>query len=413
MNASRRIPARARALLFLMAALALTGCGSKSSSPTAPGPTATGGNVNKAPVDGAAVNVHAIAAGGVAGALVAGPFTTNAAGDWTGSIPAGQSGPYLLLASGGSYVDEATAATVTIPAGRLLYGLMSGTSAQVTPFTHATYLGMLAQVNGGQTVAAAIAAATSSAVTAFGFDFATTVPRDLTTASASEKAYAALLGGLSTLIDNNGALAAFTSTEKIDLVIAITRDMSDGRLDGMDALGTVIDVPTDPQGTATAPLPALSAADLSALISAANAYAAAHPAIIGVALNPAVAWNPAAPPAGPCVVNFSGPGATLLPNTCFNVSTSRTELGVQLIWEDLPDSVQILLVPSDTVQNGIRTAYVSQMNPPYNIWNDFASEAIAGITRANNGTVTFTNVSIPALTATLGPITLNGTLPAP
>jgi hypothetical protein len=95
------------------------------------------------------------------------------------------------------------------------------------------------------------------------------------------------------------------------------------------------------------------------------------------------------------------------------VSTSRTELGVQLIWEDLPDSVQILLVPSDTVQNGIRTAYVSQMNPPYNIWNDFASEAIAGITRANNGTVTFTNVSIPALTATLGPITLNGTLPAP
>jgi hypothetical protein len=275
---------------------------------------------------------------------------------------------------------------------------------------------MLAQVNGGQTVAAAIAAATSSAVTAFGFDFATTVPRDLTTASASEKAYAALLGGLSTLIDNNAALGAFTNTEKIDLVIAITRDMSDGKLDGMDAMGAAIDVPTDALGTATAPLPALSATDLSALVAAANAYAAAQPAMAGVTFNPSVAWNPAAPPTpppGPCVLNFSGPGATLLPNTCFNVSTSRTELGVQLIWEDLPDSVQILLVPSDTVQNGIRTAYVSQMNPPYNIWNEFSDGAIAGITRANNGTVTFNNVSIPALTATLGPITLNGTLPAP
>ena len=359
------------------------------------------------------MNVYPLDAGGAPGASAAGPFTSDANGDWSGSIPAGAGGPFVLAATGGSYVDEATSNTVTIPAGRTLYGLLAGTQSQVTPLTHATYLGMQAQVAGGAALGDAIAAATASSINAFGFDFATTVPRNLATASTAERTYAALLGGLSALIDNNAALAAFASTHKVDLVLALATDMADGRLDGLGAAGGAIDVPTDPGASATAPLPALSPADLSALINAANAYAATQPALNGILVAPGVSWNPAAPPPGPCVLQFSGAGAALLPGTCFNVSTSREESGPQLIWEDLVDHVQILLVPTDGDPNQFRTIYVLQLESPNQIWNLSVGGAIAGITRNGNGSVTFTNVSVPVLTATQGPIVLNGTLPAP
>lgn len=412
MHPSDRSSRGAAAAALLMLALAGSGCGSDSGSPGAPGPTAAGGNVNKAPVAGAAVSVHALGAGGAPGASVAGPFTTDANGDWSGSLPAGAGGPFVLAARGGSYVDEATAGTVTIPPGRALYGLLAGAQSSVTPLTHATYLGMQAQVAGGAAIADAIAGAHASSVNAFGFSFATTVPRNLATASDAEKTYAALLGGLSALIDNHAALGAFANTEKADLVIALARDMSDGLLDGLDAAGA-IDVPTDSAGTATAPLPALSAADLSALMNAANAWAATQPALTGIAVLPGVPWNPAAPPPGPCVLQFSGPGAALLPSNCFNVTSSGFQSGNQPVWRDEVDAVEILLVPTDGDPNSYRTIYVLQTEPPNSIWNVSVQGAIAGIARNGDGSVTFTDVTVPVLTATQGPIVLNGTLPAP
>jgi len=400
---------------LLLAALAAAGCGSSSSTPSAPGPTAVGGNVSKAPISGAAVQVLVMGSAGTPGASVAGPFTTDANGDWTGSIAAGTSGPFVLAASGGSYVDEANASTVTLPAGRTLHGLLSGTHSQVTPFTHATFLGMVAQVAGGTSVADAIATARASGVSAFGFDFATTVPRNVATASASEKAYAALLGGVSTLLDNNAALSAFTNTPKFDLVLALSADMADGRLDGLDASGSAIDVPTDDTGTATAPMPALSATDLSALAAAANAYAAGQPALNGTQISAtAGGWNPAQPPGpGGCAVGFSGPGASLLRNSCFVVSSATYDFDNQPHWVDEAGFVEILLVPTDSDPNQYRTIYVLQTESPNHIWNESLEGAIPGISRNPNGSVAFSNVSVPALTATMGPLILNGTLPAP
>ncbi|MGH7682285.1 MAG: hypothetical protein ACRENN_09910, partial [Candidatus Eiseniibacteriota bacterium] len=270
----------------------LGGCGSDDSptQPPAPTPTSVGGNVSKAPIAGATINIHKINSDGSIGALVAGPFTTDANGNWTGTLPPSASGPYVMVSTGGSYVDEASGATVSPAAGQDLYGILQGTASQVTPLTHATFLAAQARVTGGATLSTAISSATASSTAAFGFNFATTAPSDSATAAANAKAYAALLGGLSTLLEANPVLASVSTALQMDLVLALAKDMADGKLDGLDALGAAILVPLQPSGTAA--LPALSASDLSAWLIAANAYAASEPTLAAVSFSTNLVWNP-------------------------------------------------------------------------------------------------------------------------
>jgi hypothetical protein len=382
-------------------------------NPTSPsGPTAVDGSVNKAPVAGAALNIHRIDADGSIGTLVAGPFTTDTAGNWSGEIPASTSGNFVMVATGGSYVDEATGNTVALAAGQELFGILKGSSAHVTPLSHAIFQATQALVDGGTPLATAIARATSSSVPAFGFDFATTAPSDLASASANQKEYAALLGGLSTLLDANPLLGAFTSTRPVDLVTAVASDMADGKLDALDAFGSSIQVPTDASGTPTAALPALSPADLSAWLNAANSYAATVSTLDGVSFNPSTAWNPSslATGGGSGSVVFSGDGAASLPSVDFDVTSSGT-FDVQIFWSDDVNNVEILVVPNTL--NGIRTAYVSHtIGETSLIWNAFNDGGIPGITRSG-GKVTFTDASLNQLTGGTTTLILKGVLTEP
>lgn len=394
-----------------MIVLLTGGCGSGGGPTTPPGPTAANGNVNKAPISGAAVHIHKITANASIGALVAGPFTTDATGNWSGQIPAGTSGPYVLMATGGSYVDEATGNTVTLAAGQELYGILQGAAAQVTPLSHATFAAVQALVAGGTSLATAISRATTSSTTAFGFDFATTIPSDALAAASAQKRYAALLGGLSTVLDANPALGAFVNTPPVDLVTALARDLADGKLDGLDAGGNAILVPTDPAGTNSAALPPLSPTNLSAWLVAANSYAATVPNLVGVSFNTSTNWNPSSPPSsGTGDVVFSGPGAALLPSVDFTPTASGV-FDVQLIWEDEVNAVEILAVPD--AGTTVRTLYVSyNFGETSRIWNKFDLAGIAGVVRSG-GHVTFTDVTLDQLTGGTSPLILNGQLAEP
>ncbi|MGH7682287.1 MAG: hypothetical protein ACRENN_09920, partial [Candidatus Eiseniibacteriota bacterium] len=170
--------------------------------------------------------------------VVAGPFTTDSTGHWSGTIPAGESGPFVMVSTGGTYTDEATGNSTAVPAGRDLYGIYQSGTSVVTPLTHATFLSMQARVADGASLSDAITQAIQSATTAFGVNFATSVPSDLITAVTNEKEYAVLLGGVSRLLDANPALTAFVSSWTVDLVLAIVRDMADGKLEAATRTGT-------------------------------------------------------------------------------------------------------------------------------------------------------------------------------
>jgi hypothetical protein len=391
LNVYRR-PRRTLELIVFLGVL-LQGC-SDSDSPTTPaGPTAVGGHVSKGPIAGATVNLHAIQTDGTPGAVAAGPFTTDASGNWTGEIPVGGPvGPFVISSVGGTYRDEYFPIDVSPGPGQTLYGLYKGNPSLVTPLTHATYIGMQYLVAGNTSVTDAIAQATASSVAAFGFDFATTVPRKTATATTAEKQYAALLGGLSWLLDDNAALVGFQAAFPFGITLGISRDMADGRLDGLDPFGNPIEVSTG-SGTLAAPLPALDEDDLSAWLNSANLYASTQPSLGGISFNPSLVWASAGPlRVDTCAVVFLGTGAQLLPEECFDVYSSQ-RLDDQSLWNDAPDDVQIVVIPVDLGSNLISTI---QVTGPTAVWSATNPAGIFGASRSG-GVVTFTDVALPQM----------------
>jgi hypothetical protein len=89
------IAARITAMALTLAlALAVVGCSSDDETPVVvPGTSiSVSGHVFKGSVAGATVHVHAITATGTVGAVIAGPFTTDANGRWSGEVPSGTAG---------------------------------------------------------------------------------------------------------------------------------------------------------------------------------------------------------------------------------------------------------------------------------------------------------------------------------
>jgi hypothetical protein len=409
-------PAVALAASALLGAF-LCGCGDDS-NPTKPAsPTSASGNVNKAPIVGASVNIHTINSNGSIGALVAGPFTTDANGDWTGTIPGGASGPFVMVSTGGSYVDEATGNPVTLGSRQSLYGIYQTGSCAVTPLTHATFLGMRAMVSGGTALATAITAATSSSTTAFGFSFTTTTPSEAAGATTSQKRYAALLGGLSTLLDANPELSGFTNTPPGDLVIALSKDMADGQFDGQE-FGAAIMVPTDATGTTTAEFPGLSLMVLTPWLTAANTYAASQTNLAGISFNVLTLWNPSklrGGGGGRGTVTFSGTGlGSLGGNTACTPDTSYLTADPLLVWNDQVHGIDITAIPAD--QNAypgkIETVSVTSWTSTEVDWSMFTPSGVAGISMVG-GKTTFTNTVLTEVTAGGTSLTLNGTLTNP
>jgi hypothetical protein len=400
----RQISSRALFLVCLVSGALLAGCGDDDDNTTGPNDTNVSGNSNKAPLVGASVTIRQLNADASIGALVAGPFTTNTNGDWSGTIPAGTSGSLVLVSSGGSYTDEATGNFVTLLATDSLYGVLQGTNSAVTPLTHATFLGIQAMVAGGTSLSEAITQATNSSVAAFGFNFSTTIPDAL--GSANARKYADLLGGLSTLLDANPALGAFVSTPPIDLVIGVSTDMADGELDGLDTNGAPIQVFTDVSHTTTAPLPALSALDHSAWLTQANAYAGSS------TFNVNTVWDPSLGVGG-VGGNLGSLDYTGAVNGTTSPTFATTAAGGTVQWFADPNEIEVRIVLADQVAfpGLVQTVYFIYDSGTL-LWTAHGVSGVAGVT-FSAGTTTFTGATLVDIDNPSSVVVLTGTLNNP
>lgn len=217
------------ACLAIVASLAtlVTACGSDSTDAPAAPTTEVVGSVFAAPVAGASVRVR-----NDAGAVVGGPVVTGADGTFRVAVlDAELAGALRFEATGGSYLDEASGATVTTGlrlAARTAAGAAPG-GVHLTPAS--TILHDLV-VEGGLTEAAAAAALQNS----FGFvPDPGVAPRATTAASFAER-----LAAQRAAVFSHLTRAVFPANpEKQSLLLAaMAMDLRDGKPDAVVGPGT-------------------------------------------------------------------------------------------------------------------------------------------------------------------------------
>jgi hypothetical protein len=387
------------------------------------------GYVLKGAVTGASVHVRAITAAGDLGSVIGGPFTTDAAGRWSGEVPKGAAGVHAVTASGGTYVDEASSATVNVRS-EMLGMIMVGTTniGNVTPITHAIFINSAYRIQLGASKSAAFAGAIADMAAALGFDPTTVIPA-IPASSAATVAqmdiYAAILAGFSELLDSNPALSpAFDNAETWDIVMAVAEDLTDGRLDAVDIMGNGIFVNPDGDGTGThLPFPPLDADDVSNLIDAARAWAAVNaPSLTIPAINLLTFGNPTITPADNWEpggsLTAAGTDATLFaPTGAFTpdeVFALVEEPGIAGFSFSLNNEtyVNITVNPLDVTE----VVNVGLQVLPYYSWITTQYPPIPGlavtVTNLNNILFTFTDVTLGHGLEQPTRITLNGTLTA-
>ncbi|PLX85104.1 MAG: hypothetical protein C0617_05290 [Desulfuromonas sp.] len=216
-------------LLLLLGFGLLTACGGGGGGGDGSGSlTEVGGTVSKGPVAGAAVAIYALDEVGVKGELLA-EATTDGSGAYLADLGEYE-GPVLAEATGGSYLDEGSGETLSIPADASLRAVHSAASGVVT--LHVSGLTELAV----QVAEAAglsletIAAAYDQLEEVFGFEAETTAPvapvsAALAGASDAEVDYALTLATLSRLafdwnLDFDALLAELADELAVDGVLS-------------------------------------------------------------------------------------------------------------------------------------------------------------------------------------------------
>lgn len=204
-------------------------------TPPDPEPAILSGQAVKGPIVGGTVTAYPIGEGTPGSVL--GTALTDATGRYTLTI-ADYSGPVLLEVTGGAFVDEASGEMIGLPVapGSGLQAVVGHVAAgseievQITPLTTmaAAYA---AQMTGGLTASNIDAANQQIGVYFGGIDLLATRPVDPTVAGsaagASQEAidYGLVLGGLSQLAQTIGA-------DPLQLIVALSGDLGDGRFDG-------------------------------------------------------------------------------------------------------------------------------------------------------------------------------------
>jgi hypothetical protein len=394
--------------LWLLAACS----GDDNGGPTQPAqPQTVSGQVTKGPVAGASVAVHAVAASGAPGAVIGGPWTTDTQGAWSGEIPGGSSGPLLVVATGGSYVDEASSATVMLGDGQL-QGYVTGAASQVTPYTHMLVRAAQERIaSRGESPAVAWAVVNARFQAAFGFDPSLTAPA--LSGSTAARTYLALLGGICGLLADHPALDDLAGADPFDLVLAFAADLADGLLDGLDAAGEAIVVAI---GSESVAWPALDPAGIGPLVDAVNAWAAATEGLGDIELG-AIDLDFSDPPAGSGsgALIFSGPGAAPLPQTTFT-PTVFTANEVALAWAiasaEFSAQVGVTYAPGNPSAASIVMVSVATSGNSFGWQASIFGTQDPGVpgVAIDGQTVTFTNVILPPFPGTASPLTVNGQL---
>ena len=183
--------------------------------PTAPASTTVSGAVVKGPVSGAQVCAYTVVAN-ARGAALGSCTTSDATGLYSLAVHADR-GALWLEATGGSYVDEVSHATVSLPAGSPLLSLVAASgstvTAMLTPLTTlALNAARTATGAGGTLNAAAFASAAAQLMNSFalpaGLDITTTLP----TFGAAINPYGSALTAISQMLANGSTLASILAT---------------------------------------------------------------------------------------------------------------------------------------------------------------------------------------------------------
>ena len=274
---SRSYHLKSLIIIFLSLFLFACGGGSSGGKNQSPASTSISGTATKGPIHNANVSLYEINSDGSQGAIVAGPFITDDDGNWQGTVPTNTTAPLLVIATDGSYIDEASGATVVLGAGEKLSSFItsipsdgSALSASISPLSHAMTLSAQKMALDGKDLTAAFTQVKNNASNTFGFDPSTETlfdPSNMpSSATAAQQKYAALLGGISNLAkdaqDNHGA----ATVGSFALVDALAKDLADGKLDGNGIDGLPISV-------GSMNLPPLDVAGLDALKDQANTFA--------------------------------------------------------------------------------------------------------------------------------------------
>lgn len=240
------------ALTLLIGSLSLLfGCGSGGSGGTTPagqnGTTGSNGMISgtavKGPISGGTVTAYAITNGAIGMQLATG--TTDSQGNFNMSI-GDYSGVVMLQMSGGTYVDEATGATVSMEPGDVMTTVMTAlstgstvTGIQITPLTSMAQA-MAQNMSGGMTVTNIDAANTNVGNYFMVSDILYTKPMNPLVPGSG-------VGATQDMINYGMAIAAMTQyaknngmTSSSGIVTVMMNDASDGVLNGMMANHPII-----------------------------------------------------------------------------------------------------------------------------------------------------------------------------
>lgn len=215
--------------------LALAACGGGDDggggggSDALPPPPLTG-RVVKGPFTSGTVEALAVNANGTLGTQIG---SASIRADSTYSINRGShSGPLVVRASGGAYLDEATGTTTQTADLHAATSLVMVPSLVVTPLTGIAWARAQRRISLGGNVALSIARSNTETGNWFGIpDLISTAPADLAGGpvavvdAAAE--YGAILAGISQL-----ALSLTVASDQLSVALAL--DAADGALDGMD-----------------------------------------------------------------------------------------------------------------------------------------------------------------------------------
>lgn len=217
---------------------ALTACSSSSdSTPVTPETsTSISGSIFAAPVNGAEVNVK-----DTNGNTIAGPVTTAADGTYSIEIPdSALSSDLVFESSGGIFDDEATGDSgIGTAAGALSAhaaggSLASGSSVHVTPGTtiHASLVTQHSKTS---------TEAQTAYFNAFAYHPDTTIePVDITDpASFSADDASRHIGFRAAVFSQLAQNLGLSADQQFDMFAAMAQDLSDDKLDGVDANGAV------------------------------------------------------------------------------------------------------------------------------------------------------------------------------
>jgi len=233
-------------IVFVLIFISFSACTSKeadqNSTPEV-GQVTFRGVATKGPLSGSTISVYAMDSGGnKTGSALA--QTTSVDGSWTISVSNPNNELLLVEADGGEYIDESDPETditkkrkITLQSGEVLQGILvpGGSTAAINFFTYTLIENLRKEVLLSSDLIQAFNRVRSRGYNALGFDPFTEIPTDpilpASTATATEKTYALLIGGAAYAI-NNAAIKTGETQITYQMLDAMVKDFADCQLDG-------------------------------------------------------------------------------------------------------------------------------------------------------------------------------------